>query len=180
MDTREGIDLLTSMLKEKDWFCEVGTDNIGRFVVYVKYMNMETMTSVPDKMLGVQVLVHFIASKTAKREDFTNNANHVPFAKAPEPAPKPVLELVMEPDFMDDLEELPSNLLENDLSVLTDELDRLEKMCGSNALQDIFYEIHDGKNAVTNLSDRYPEVKKGLSKLYDEYGFDVIYEEIPG
>lgn len=174
MEVSEGLDSLTQMFKDRDWFCEVGMDTIGRYVVYVKFMNLEVYTSIPDMMLGKQVLVHFIASKTARREDFTNNATHVPFSK---PAPAPKLELVVEDD---GIEELSSDYLENDLGDLLKELDRLEKMCGSNALQDIFYEIHDGKNAVTNLSDRYPVVRDSLRNLYDEYGFDVIYEELDG
>jgi hypothetical protein len=170
----EGLELLTSMFFERDWFVETGKDNIGRYVVYVKYMNMETMTSVPDKMLGKQVLVHFIGSKTARRESFMTNANHVPFARTEY---KPLPKLVPEPD---GIEELSSDLLENDIGELINELNRLEKICGSNALQDIFYEIHDGKNAVTNLSERFGLVTESLRRLYDEYGFDVIYEELDG
>jgi len=176
MELNEGISLLTSMFKEQPWFCEVGTDSIGRFVVYVKYMNKETQ-AIPDRMLGVQVLVHFIASKTARADQFTTNGNHVPFSKPPAP---PVLELVREPDELDDLEELPSNLLEFDVADLIKRLDKLERICGSNALQDIFYEVHDKDNAVTNLSARYPEVREAMQELYDEYGFDVVYEELDG
>lgn len=170
----EGLELLTSMFFEREWFCEAGKDDIGRYVVYVKRMNMETMTSIPDMMLGKQVLVHFIGSKTARREDFTTNGNHVPFARV-EYNPLPKLAPVS-----DGIEELSSDLLENDIGELIDELSRLEKICGSNTLQDIFYEIHDGKNAVTNLSDRYPLIKNSLQSLYDEYGFDIIYEELDG
>lgn len=168
--TNEGLESLTGMFKNCDWFCETGLDNIGRYVVYVKYMNMEVMTSVPDTMLGKQVLIHFIGSKTARRENFTNTistSNVVPVV-APTPAP------LEEPDV------LAPEYSESNIAELLKELDRLEKICGSNALQDIFYEIHDGKNAVTNLSDRYPLVKEGLMDLYDRYGFDVIYEELDG
>lgn len=70
--------------------------------------------------------------------------------------------------------------LELSVRALTDELDRLEKLCGSNVLQDVFYEVHDGENAVTNLSARYPEVRRRVQKIYDKYGFDVIYEELDG
>jgi hypothetical protein len=168
----EGLELLTSMFFEREWFCEAGKDDIGRYVVYVKRMNMETMTSIPDMMLGKQVLVHFIGSKTARREDFTTNGNHVPFARV-EYNPLPKLAPVS-----DGIEELSSDLLENDIGELIDELSRLEKICGSNILADVFFEVHDGKNAVTNLSDRYPTVRDAVVKLYDEYGFDVIYEEL--
>lgn len=172
----EGLELLASMFKDSDWFSEVGTDNLGRYVVYVKYKNKDNMALVPDKVMGKQVLVHFLVSKVAKREDFTNNGNHIPFANLVKRADLPTLELVLDDGF----EELSSDLLEIDLGDLTRELDRLEKSCGSNTLQDLFYEIHDKKNAVTNLSSRYPEVRASLESLYNEYGFDVIYEELDG
>jgi hypothetical protein len=66
------------------------------------------------------------------------------------------------------------------LHYLLSELDRLEKICGSNLLQDIFYEVHDGKNAVTNYGSKFPEVKNAIQVLYHTYGFDAIYEEIDG
>jgi hypothetical protein len=72
-----------------------------------------------------------------------------------------------------DTQELSIRYLEN-------ELDRLERACGSNTLQDIFYEIKDAHNAVTNLSARYPEVRTALERLFDQYGFDVIYENLDG
>jgi hypothetical protein len=171
MEVNEGFELLTNALKNKDWFRDVGVDKSGRYVVYVSHMNMETMTLVPDNVLGKQVLVHYFSSKNSCRENFVSNANHVPFAMAP------MLGLAFESD---EVEELSSDLLEIDVDDLISALERLEKDCGSNTLQDIFYEIHDGKNAVTNLSARYPEVRNALSKLYDEYGFDIVYEELDG
>lgn len=74
---------------------------------------------------------------------------------------------------------VPAN---NDVNLrdLIDELDTLESVCGPNILNDIFYEVHDGKNAVTNLSMKYPEVRSRMEKLYSEYGFDVVYEELDG
>lgn len=196
MNTTKGMHQLSEMFKGKDWFHSVGTDQYNRLVVYVKYSCEETLRSIPDTADGIQVLVHFAGSKTARREDFVS------------PEPKPKL-LIQNPDYMivkrevpkpeendllnlgsrvqalytpdeDDLEELPSSFLISDIGVLARELDRLERICGSNILQDIFYEIHDGKNAVTNLSARYPDVKDALTQLYDEYGFDVIYEEMDG
>jgi hypothetical protein len=53
-------------------------------------------------------------------------------------------------------------------------------MCGSNIMQDIFYEVHDKENAVTNLSAKFPDVRKSMEKLYAQYGFDLIYENMDG
>lgn len=171
MDEREKI--LTDMFKDRDWFDSVGYDQYGRVVVYVKYMCHETLYDIPDTCEGKQVLSHFASSKNATREQFTNTQKP---ATLPVVTPAPKLELVDEPE----IEELDSSFLETDLSELCKALDKLERICGSNCLQDIFYEVHDGKNAVTNLSVKYPEVRAKLEQLYDEYGFDVIYEELDG
>ena len=67
---------------------------------------------------------------------------------------------------------------EYDLNDLTKELDRLEKICGTNILGSIFYEIQDQNNAVTNLSAMFPEVRLSMDKLFEEYGFDIIFENL--
>jgi len=81
---------------------------------------------------------------------------------------------------IDPVDEVADQTQELSIRHLENELDRLERLCGSNTLQDIFYEIKDAHNAVTNLSARYPEVRKALERLYDQYGFDVIYENLDG
>lgn len=168
MSIEEGMNQLSEMFKGKDWFYDIGTDQYGRLVVYVKYMCHENLHDVPDKAGGIQVLVHFAASKLASREQFVDNG--VP--KRPYDTDIDTSAVVL--DDVIDAED------EKSLLHLQNELDRLEKICGSNMLQDIFYEIQDGKNAVTNLSARFPEVRKGLEKLFQVYGFDVIYEELDG
>lgn len=186
MSISEGMDQLSQQFKGRDWFYDVGTDQYGRLVVYVKYMCHETLHEIPDKAGGIQVLVHFAASKLATREQFTES-----------PTPKSSIGLTPT-EFMEKareaqakgadvgvgqmLDELDQELLPveevKSLRHLQNELDRLEKICGANTLSDIFFEIKDGKNAVTNLSARYPEVRQRLDALFDEYGFDVIYEEL--
>ena len=184
MDFNEGLNFLANLCKGKDWFAEVGTDQYGRFVVYVNFMCHETLHNIPDTVAGKQVLVHFIASKTATREQFV---------ETPGPKPSIVSEFIQKAkeaqaqgidvgvgQMLDELDVGSMNTEELSMRHLEDELDRLEKMCGSNCLQDIFYEIRDGRNAVTNHSTRYPEVRTRLEKLYNEYGFDVIYESLDG
>lgn len=172
MDTTEALDLLTRMFQDLDWFSEAGLDQFGRLVVYVKTLNLDVYTAVPDKIGGRQVLVHYASSKAASRDQFVGSV------KKMVPPPLPVVE--MDAIDLTDEAELLEDETPPDLRSLTNELDRLEKMCGSNIMQDIFYEVHDGHNAVTNLSVKFPEVRTGLEKLYQRYGFDVIYEEMDG
>lgn len=65
-------------------------------------------------------------------------------------------------------------------SVLTRELERLGLICGTNTLESIFFEVHDGKNAVTDMSKRYPEVREDIETLFRYYGFNLLYKEITG
>lgn len=149
----------------RPWYHSVGRDQYNRLVVYANFMCHETLHDIPDRVDDIQVLCHFAASKLARADQFTNNnTNHISTIPAPPPS----------------MEELDSSELEVDINELCKDLDRLEKKCGANILMDIFFEVHDGKNAVTNLASRYPEVKEGLQRLYDSYGFDVIYNELEG
>lgn len=175
MSIEEGMDQLSKQFKGRDWFYDIGTDQYGRIVVYVKYMCHETLHDIPDQAGGIQVLVHFAASKLASRDQFVEK---------PQSRLLPVATGTLPPPPVDQIVEVVGSLSGADedrsLRHLQNELDRLEKICGSYTLSDIFYEIQDGKNSVTNLSGRYPEVRKSMEKLYDQYGFDVIYEELDG
>lgn len=165
--------LLHDKLVNKDWFHSVGKDKSNRIVVYVKYMCDETTTDIPRQVDGIDgkinVLCHFAASKNIKKELYAHKGfkpkESVPFL---EEAVDDDLEFIEEPNTPLDLRELVA------------ELDRLEKMSGSNIMQDIFYEVHDGENAVTNLSSKFPDVRCGMEKLYDQYGFDLIYDNMDG
>lgn len=160
--------------KDRDWFHSVGEDEFHRYVVYVKYMNKETLYDIPDTMGGVQVLVHFAASKMAQADQFMVKPGLTDI-KSGTLLPPPTEEIV---DIVGSV--IGSNTEDKSLRHLQNELDKLEKACGTYTLQDIFYEIQDGKNAVTNMSSRYPDVRKAMEKLYQQYGFDVIYEELDG
>lgn len=132
---------------DRPWFHSVGTDQYGRIVVYVNYMCHETLYEVPDRVDGKQVLTHFAASKLAKREDFTNTPGSQPKQQ-------------QAPDV---------DLLNRDVQTLVNDL-------GREKVRDIFYEIHDGPNALTSLSQKHPYSRDVLEKLYDEYGFDVLFD----
>ena len=185
MSISEGMDQLSQQFKGRDWFYDVGTDQYGRLVVYVKYMCHETLHEIPDKAGGIQVLVHFAASKTATREQFVEQPQKPSATLTPTTfvqAAKEAQANGVDTGFGQMFDELDQELLPveevKSLQYLQNELGRLEKICGTNTLSDIFFEIKDGQNAVTNLSARYPEVRTRMESLFDEYGFDVIYEEL--
>lgn len=172
MDFNEGMDHLSKWLKGHDWFYDIGTDSYGRYVVYVKFMNHETLHDIPDTVSGKQVVVHFAGSMQASKEQFTIRPLSS-FTSGTLPPPPEDTIVSVEGSISGASEDKSLRHLQN-------ELDRLEKACGSHALQDIFYEAHDGKNAVTNVSKNYSDVRKSMDKLLQEYGFDVIYEELDG
>jgi len=148
--------------RDQPWFHSMETEASGRIVVYVKYMDKEVLTSVPDTIDGKQVVVHFAGAKLATREMFTNNPS-------------------MRTSFVASLDQSPDVGFDEsdvDVALLIDELEKLERRCSSGQLADIFFEIKDQHNAVTDLSKIYPDVRKSLEKLYDVYGFDILYDEL--
>lgn len=151
------LDQLSSSLKFQDWFDSVGLDQFNRPVIYVKYMNLSVLTSIPDTYNNLQVLCNFIQSKNVNRESFVER-----FASASS---------ALRAEEYDDH-------TTRDMSYLTKELDKLEKVCGTLTLGDIFFEAHDKDNAISNFSVKFPDVRKSIDKLYAIYGFDVIYEQL--
>lgn len=186
MERSEAMEQLTQKFKGLDWFHSVGLDQYGRIVVYAHWINSEIYKLVPDNVGKFQILLHFAGSLTATREQFVESpqapgSTLKTFVEATKVAQANGIDTGFA-SMADEFEEVVSPEVEENKSILhlQKELDRLEKACGSYTLQDIFYEIQDGKNAVTNLSSRYPEVHLAMKKLFDEYGFDVIYEELDG
>lgn len=148
MDYSNEIKDLATQFSSKDWYSDIGTDK-NDIVIYTKFMNLDTLSSVPDYVNGKRVLIHFAVSKNLNKEKY--------------------VEVLSKP--IEEEKEL-------DMSVLAAELKELTTKCNANILEDIFYEIKDQKNALTNLSFKYPEIRTRLEVLYDEYGFDIIYELI--
>lgn len=181
MDLNEGMEHLRNLYKDKEWFHSVGQDQYGRIVVYIHHSTHETLHDIPDRVANKQVLVHFAGSLCLNKDQYVTTPKStfsiVEFKQAVSEARAQGIDTgllsTIDDETNDVFEDLSQRRLENELT-------KLEKICGSNALQDIFYEIRDAHNAVTNLSARYPEVREALETLYDQYGFDVIYENLDG
>jgi hypothetical protein len=186
MNTNEAIQTLKTQLQAKDWFSDVEEDKLHNIVVYVKYLSSEVMKSIPDRVEGHFVLTHFAASKMANSKQFITNASTwqpptsvaIDAAKFVQDFPKVkgsevALEKAHDQLFSKDSEFFPVK----DTERLANELDRLSSICGDNILQAVFYEVHDGKSALTNFSAKYPVIKKEMEQLYVEYGFETINEE---
>lgn len=175
---QEALKELETLLDPYDWFYEVVAE-ARRYVVYVIYMDKSQNNIIPDFVQGRQVVIHFSTWAPGVKKEFINKPSltlkpYDPFARVP-------LEIISK----DDMEMFyatgtPHSDTKPSIIALTNELDLLEKEVGSNILQDVFYETHDGINAVTNLGSRYPEVQRRMKRLYNEYGFDTIYNELDG
>jgi hypothetical protein len=180
MNKNEAISHLTQLYSGYEWFDHVDVDKRNRYVVYVKFMNLETMTVVQKELDGKHVLVEWATSKPdyvkAKYGKVSTLSELRPYV------PSVSQFIVTAKQAGQDSLGIESNFTVDEVDVddVICELDRLERICGSKILQDIFYEIHDGPNAVTDRGSQYPIVKESLAALYDKVGFDVIYEELDG
>jgi hypothetical protein len=174
MTNEERIVGLTNKLSKCTWFDSVALDKLNRLVVYVHTDGTEVMTTVPDYFEGQRVIVALATSKPGIRSKYvTEHVFGTSFDLST--LKKHVALLKVDPPQMEELKEK-----ELDINDLIAELDSLEKICGSNILQDIFYQVHDGKNAVTNLGSRFPDVYERMFLLYEDFGFDLIYNELDG
>lgn len=160
MFIHENINSFSESLKQYPWFCNTDLDQFGRFVVYVDKMDLSFISSVPDKIDGKSILFHFTASRIANKDNYIIQGNnnffthYVPL--------EPVEEEIDDPD----------------LEFLISELNRLKEICGKNILDDLFFETHDNKNAITNHSIKFPAIRESMNRLYNDYGFDLIFEEL--
>lgn len=156
MNQEQALQQLHNEYSKFDWYDSVGVDKYGRYVVYVHFITLAVMNAVRHELNDTQVLIAFVHAKPAlnKKNRYINYA---------------------------DLGKIKTSTSEEDcldLDYLISTLDRLEKFCGSQILGDIFFESHDQEHAVSNYSKKYPEVRQSIDKLYSEYGFDIIYEEL--
>jgi len=154
MNIEDALNYLNCLVHDKSWFYAVYPTGYKQIVVHALWQSKDILELIPEFVGEYQVLVHFALP------DYKKEHKPAVYGSC----------IIPESDHQPELK----------IDSLIKELDRLEKVCGSHTLQDIFYEVQDGKNAVTDMSKRYPEVRSSLEKLFDVYGFDVIYEEIDG
>ena len=166
MDNEKDISWLTELCKDKAWFHKVGLGKHGRLTVYTHYIDRDVESFIPPLTPeGRQVLCHFTSDDTLKLETFVTV-----------PVKFPILSQFLVTKTAKETVEDP----ETDLAYLTAQLDKLEKECGSEKLGHIFFEVHDQSNAVTDFSREFIDVRNSLEKLYNQFGFDVIYDELDG
>ena len=90
-----------------------------------------------------------------------------------------ILDLVSEKDILIHYASsiLPERYTEEDeVDLLNNEIKDLLFSLGKEKITNIFFEIHDGDDSVTELSNIYPKERNRLEKLYEEYGFDVLFD----
>lgn len=151
MDIFEAATQLKNQLSGMPWFVAVlAKDKLAphRLVVLTEWQSLDIINSIPMKFENYQVLVHFANRKKDKVE-------------VTSAAPEVISEYAVSKE-----------------TDLVKELTRLENICGTHTLCDLFFECHDGSNAVTNLSERYPDIRKAMDRLYAEHGFEAINNEL--
>lgn len=186
----DDLQTLQQLYQNQPWFADVGTDQYGRFIVYMTEINHGSLNDVADYHNGKQVVVHFIAHKLATREAYvaekptahiettteaTELARSLLAKSKTYPIDNPHLGSTMQSLFEEtgEWEEVQAGVLKKTLG-------GLESQCGKRVLEDILYEVHDKDNAVSDLSSTYPAVRAIMNGLFDEFGFDVLHEEICG
>jgi hypothetical protein len=169
MKTNEGLKFLQDKYSSYDFFDSVGLDQYGRYIVYVHFMNETVYSTVQKTLDGKQVNLWFANSKPEvvkqKYNTILTLSDLRPHYTVIEQKPT-----LPEPEVFDNTD--------LNMSELSGELDRLERVCGVRILGEIFFEVHDGHNALTDYRKQYPDVFKRLQILYDDFGFDVLYEEL--
>lgn len=164
----DAIHRLHVLLHGREWYAGkvLANPNLHNSIIaYVKYNTLEIEEAVPRLMEGYDVRVHFAGSLGESAKPNTTLGVFNPSALAPQPvvaAPEPS---------SDDFMLAPAGDIHNALW-------NLRRACGRENLENIFYEIHDGTNALTCVSKEFPEVRTKLQTLYDEFGFDILFEEI--
>jgi hypothetical protein len=149
---------LNMLYGNRDWYSDVGYDQFGRPVLFIKYECQETIWNIPDRWYGKQLLVHFAASAADKKYITVASNSFIPEVK--------IKQLLQE-----NITPLPAADLHN-------EIWNLKRVCGIDALIDIFYECHDGDDGITQLSESFPEVRATMERLYKQFGFDALLEEL--
>ncbi len=162
------LDDFVKSVEKYNWFCDFYLDNNKKLIIYVSYMDMKFISLVPQKISGTQILFHFIESKPVYKK-------HCAFCD------KSCVNTLSVCSFHDKPHDEESNgyfSYEDGLNFLFDQIDHLEEICGYEILQDIFFEVCDGDDAVSNYSEEFPDVREELDSLVESFGIDILYDKI--
>jgi hypothetical protein len=146
-------DKLKENLTKEIWFKDIKLNN-NKIFVYVSHLSEDILKTdkIPDFVESKQVLVHF---------DISNKKADTYIEKLSTPGIKP--EEVLEAH-------------DEDIEELTSYLDEFKKDLSLNIVEDIFYEVHDDKNKLTNFGSKYPNVLEKMTYLYNKFGFNLIVD----
>ncbi len=175
MELADAIHELHSKLFYYDWYAkrtEVNPILHRCLVAYVHRMIPEVYAVVPDNVGDWQVRVHFVASVTASADAFKVDPKSFTVSPTAVFTPEAIREMKVLPVI-----NLDPTVEEVDLDV-HNECWQLAKICGWQNLEDLFFEVHDGDNAVTSLRESFPDAFEKLSMLYALVGFDVLSDEL--
>lgn len=148
----EQLQLLKNLFSNKDWFYDVGTDSFNRPVVYVKTMSSSIFSDIRNQYQDPNLLIYYSSYAQCNKERYVSVLSNSNSSSSSE-------------------EEL-------DMNYLIAETLYLKSLCKKQILQDIFFEVHDKENSVTNFSKDFPEVKSIVEELYNMYGYDLLYEKL--
>lgn len=143
------LESLQNLFKNESWFYSVGSDKFNRPVLYVNYLNKELINFIRSKSQD-NFLIHYASYAMCNKSKYVTLLNK-------------------------QADSIPDDL---DTKYLIDEVEYLQSICKRSMLQDIFFEVHDGTNAVTSLSQSFPEIRQSINDLYHIYGYDLLYEEL--
>jgi hypothetical protein len=150
--TDNALKTLVSKFGSQSWFhsAEIEPTWKQTVILYAKEMSPEILKAVPERIEDCRVLLHFSSYK-----ELVENA------KKPIAAP-----VAMEEKQKKEVEE----------PTLTSRVWALKKICGKENLLSVLNEIN--AKAETKVAEEYPAVLEELTKLDDEFGYDVLYEEL--
>jgi hypothetical protein len=177
-EMQEGLKALSKLLDPYDWFYDVLIED-RRYVVYVHQMDASQDVVIPDRMLGYQVVVHFASAIMTNKDDYLNKSPSLGWSSVMQEVVTPLSPKIAIAPLPKVIPQKPERaVVKEPDNELLNELSRLQQVYGSNILENVFFEVRDGKNAVTNLSSLFPEVSQSIQRLYREYGFDIIYQQL--
>jgi hypothetical protein len=149
----DALNTLVSKFGSQSWFHSAEVEPAWKqtVILYAKEMSPEILKAVPEQIDDCRVLLHFSSYKEL-----------VEAAKKPIATPK-----VAAPVAVEEKKEEPT---------LTTRVWGLKKICGMENLLAILNEIN--AKAETKVAEEYPTVLEEVEKLDEEFGYDVVYEEV--